>query len=172
MNGTLSQSSTIGSHESTNYQLVSGFWSWLTDLFTDPEADLSLSKSASVSQVGIGMVFGYTVTVENLGETDAENLLVEEDFPDGMVLQSISGTGWDCNSNTLSCTRSILTAGDSSTITLIVTAPNVEGDYSNTATVSSDLIGDDPGNNSDSCSVTVREMPAPDNFIYLPIILK
>ena len=142
------------------------------EVVVKPIADLVITKTASVSQVGFGIGFSYTLTIEYLGETDAANVVVVDSLPAGVVLQSISGTGWACDINSVSCSRDVLTAGSTSTITLIVTAPETEGSITNTATVSSDLTEDDPGNNSDNCSVTVMDIPALDNINYLPLILK
>jgi uncharacterized repeat protein (TIGR01451 family) len=153
LNGTLSQPSMIGDHQSGSYQLASGYWSLL---FEDPEADLSLTKTASAGPIYTGDSFTYTLEVENLGEDPAEQVVVTDDLPDDVTFISASGNGWDCNQNAgmVTCTRESLAVGTAADIVIEVTASNA-GTIQNTASVTSETLDNNGANNSDSADVTV-----------------
>lgn len=82
----------------------------------------------------------YTILVSNAGDgpSDAPVSLVDT-LPAGMTATDISGTGWDCDLPSLTCTRSdVLGIGASyDIITLLVdVAPNAGATLINTATAS------------------------------------
>lgn len=120
----------------------------------------------------MGSDITYTITVQNHGETEATGILVEDDLPDEVSFVSLIGEdGWDCDDITVSCTLVSLAGGASSSITLIVTAPETEGAVVNSVLVSSEMAGDDPSNNTSTCSVTVRDETTPEESNYIPVFL-
>ena len=85
---------------------------------------LSVS-STHIGNFNLGATGTYTLTVSNLGPGVTEGLVTLMDtLPSGLTLASMGGTGWTCNSATLSCTRSdALAAGASyAPVTLAVNA--------------------------------------------------
>ncbi|MFG2915469.1 hypothetical protein ACGF0D_21605 [Kitasatospora sp. NPDC048298] len=82
----------------------------------------------------------YTITVGNAGPgaTDGTTVTVTDTLPAGLRADSISGTGWTCDRDTLTCTRSdVLPAGSSyPPITLQVDVScKADDEVTNTATV-------------------------------------
>lgn len=60
-------------------------------------ADLSLSKTADVTYAVTGDVITYQIAITNLGNTDAENVMLRDDIPDGLTSPEYSadgGTSW------------------------------------------------------------------------------
>jgi uncharacterized repeat protein (TIGR01451 family) len=82
----------------------------------------------------------YTLTVSNVGNgATVGTVTVTDALPAGLTATAITGTGWACTLNTLTCTRSdVLNAsGSYAAITLTVTVSvNVAPNITNTATVS------------------------------------
>ncbi|RMH34417.1 MAG: DUF11 domain-containing protein, partial [Nitrospirae bacterium] len=58
----------------------------VTILAEAPQADLSITKTASVDPVIAGNPLTYTVTVSNAGPSDAQNVVVTETLPPGVTL--------------------------------------------------------------------------------------
>jgi len=158
LSGTLSQPSTIGSHETDNYKLSSGFWSWLVNLVTGPEADLSINKSASVGSVYTGQSVTYTLEVQNLGPDEAEDITVVDTLPAGAVFNSAAGTGWSCGEvgGEVQCTRTSMDAAASSTITITINAPGNASTMTNHVEISSSTEDSSLLNNSSNAIVEVR----------------
>ncbi len=78
----------------------------------------------------------YTVNVTNGGGPTSGTVTVTDNLPSGLSLISMSGTGWDCSSNT--CTRSdVLTNSSYPAITVMVNvAANAPAQVTNQVTVS------------------------------------
>jgi uncharacterized repeat protein (TIGR01451 family) len=90
-----------------------------------PNADLSVSISDGGAQVAAGGSVAYTVTVSNLGPSNAATLSLSYPLPAGTSFVSGIGTGWSCNSNasTATCTRAALDAGAQAPLTLTLGVP-------------------------------------------------
>src|SRR5207302_268915 len=116
-------------------------------------------KSDSPDPVIAGGTLTYTLTVSNAGPSTSSNVTVTDTLSPGVTFQSASGTGWSCSqaSGTVTCTRASLapTGSTSSTITILVTAPNEGGTITNTASVSSATPDPNPANNSATEQTTV-----------------
>ncbi len=102
--------------------------------------DLTITKT-HVGNFTPGQVGAtYTITVSNVGGgATVGTVTVVDTLPAGLTATAISGTGWACTLNILTCTRAdVLNAGASyPAITLTVNvAANVGGTVTNTATVS------------------------------------
>jgi uncharacterized repeat protein (TIGR01451 family) len=116
-----------------------GFIAEITGLNQGPPPALSLAKthSGNFAQVQNGAT--YTLTVSNAsgaGPTSG-TVTVEDTLPTGLSLVSMSGTNWNCSSN--SCTRSDALSGGSSYPAITVTvnvANNAPTQVINQASVS------------------------------------
>ena len=132
-----------------------------------PSADLSITKSHSGDLV-VDQNATYTLTVDNLGPSDADAPVVTDALPVGLTYVSAAGTGWTCSASpttgpgqTVTCTSaSALAATTTATpITLVVAvgAPAYPA-VTNTASVSSTTPDPVPGNNSASDPAVVTPL--------------
>ena len=87
-------------------------------------ADLSITKSASVSSVISGVPFNYILTVVNNGPGTATSVVVTDQLPAGLAINSVVPTAGGSCSNTaglIRCTWASLANGASATVTINVT---------------------------------------------------
>ncbi len=118
-----------------------------TDALT-PEADLSIAKVDAQDPVGLGGQIVYTVTVTNLGPSDAQGVQVTDTLPAGVTLVGTTGCAEDAGGVPV-CTLGPLGAGSSVAYTITVSAdPGTEGTVTNTATVNSATGDPNPGNDT------------------------
>ena len=112
-------------------------------------ADLSVVKTVSNSTPTFGSQVTFTVTVKNNGTANSINTRVSDILPNGYSYVSDNGGG---TYNSASGLWNIGTLNNSVTVSLQITA-TVTGNnnYTNTASVSSDL--NDPNTNDNSSSV-------------------
>jgi uncharacterized repeat protein (TIGR01451 family) len=100
--------------------------------------DLTIAKSHSGLFVQ-GQTGTYKIKVSNLGNVATSGTVtVSDTLPSGLRAQTLSGPGWTCNINAVSCTRSDPLAGSNSSypvITLVVLV-GTAGSVTNTASVS------------------------------------
>ncbi|HLJ90725.1 MAG TPA: hypothetical protein VKZ53_28220 [Candidatus Angelobacter sp.] len=134
----------------TNVATVSGGGEVNTanDTASDPTtiiavSDLAISKAHTGNFTPGQTGANYTITVSNVssGPTVGTVTVVDTlpNVPNTLVATAMSGTGWSCTLNTLTCTRSDVLAGGASypPITLTVNVPNgIQSNVTNTATVS------------------------------------
>jgi uncharacterized repeat protein (TIGR01451 family) len=122
------------------------------------EADLSLTKADSPDPVYAGETLTYTLSVSNIGPSEAANLTVTDILPAGVTFQSANGHDWTCAeaSGVVTCTRANLAVGTAPDITITVTAPSSTGDITNTAAVTADTQDPVSGNNIGSATTTVE----------------
>lgn len=131
--------------------------------FAEPGADLWLRKRDSADPVLPGAVFSYVVTVRNSGPDDAEGTVVTDTLPAELELLSVEVSQGTC-SDTI-CSLGPFPAFGRAAITLTVTAPAIEGVYTNTVHVGSNTLDQYLGNNEAYEAVRVR-LPR----VYLPTI--
>ena len=117
------------------------------------EADLSIIKFASATQVGPGNSLIFTLRVTNNGPRDATNVVVTDPVPAPQLdVLSASGSGWSCaTAQTVVCTLASLAAGATApdiTISTLVPNPVIPATVTNQATVSSDTTDSNTSNNS------------------------
>jgi len=119
-------------------------------------ADLALSMSPSQTSVNGGAAVAFTITVANNGPADANTVTLSDTFPSTPA--NVTASGWSCSQSAtvLTCTRPLLTANTSSTITINVTAPQQATTITNGASVTSTTPDSNHGNNSASSSVVVN----------------
>ncbi len=105
---------------------------------TAENSDMTIDKTAEPSPVLVNGILTYTLSVENLGPDEAENVSVTDTLPTGVSFQSASGTGWACSEagGVVTCTRDSLAVGAAPDITIVVAVPGSTGTLQNTATVS------------------------------------
>jgi uncharacterized repeat protein (TIGR01451 family) len=121
-------------------------------------ADLSLTKTGPAA-VTPGQTIAFTVTVTNLGPSDAAGVSVDDPTPPGLTFLSNAGA---CVT-AYPCSLSALAPGASHTITTTYSVPS---DYSganpivNTATAAAATSDPVAGNNAQSASVTVNAASA------------
>jgi hypothetical protein len=113
-----------------------------------PDLTIAKTHTGNFTQGQTGAT--YTITVTNNGSASASGAItVTDTLPSGLTATAISGIGWNCTLETLTCTRSDLLpeAASYPPITLTVNvASNAPASVTNTATVSGG--GDNsPGNN-------------------------
>ena len=93
----------------------------------------------------------YSVTVNNLGPVDAENVVLTDSLPPGVTLVSTSGCGEDPVS-VPTCRLGTLALGGSTTFTVTVNVDSaISGLITNRTSVSSDT--NDPNGGNDNVSL-------------------
>ncbi len=102
----------------------------------------------------------YDLNVANNGPSNATNVVVTDTLPAGVTYVSVtpSNGGWTCNNNasiSVTCNRATWAAGSTTTITVVVTAPNQPGTLTNNANIDSTTADPDPTNNDDSVDTNV-----------------
>ncbi len=120
--------------------------------------NLNITKTANVTEVGLGKPFTYTINVSNINTADAKNAKITDQLPSGVTITSITNPdNWICPATpitgTFDCTLATFAGGASSSITFNATAPtSTTGSITNRATISHDLDSDD---GSDTAIVNV-----------------
>ncbi len=120
-------------------------------------ADVSITKTVTGDDpVRAGEQTSFALDVHNDGPSDADGVSVTDTLPDEMTLVSISGSGWTCDRDTITCTRATLAAGASSRIDVVVRVDSATPDgteLANAADVTTTTAGNDTSD--DHASVTV-----------------
>jgi len=127
-------------------------------LMPNCDADLRLEKSSDQALVVAGQVLSYTLHVHNDGPSEAQNIVVVDDLPDGVTFKS--ATPSPSGTNPLMWSWSSIPDNGSRPIRLVVQVdPGASGTLTNTAVVSSSGTSDPvPGNNrAEAWTVVVRQ---------------
>lgn len=119
--------------------------------------DLAITKDAPAGTILVGDNLVYTLTVDNLGPLAADNVTVVDALP-AQVTYVSDDAGCGQSLGTVTCNLGTITSGGSDIVHLTVMA-NTAATFANTANVSGDVVDSNPGNNSDSATITV-EAPA------------
>ena len=122
------------------------------------KTDLKITKSDDSDPVYTEEMLKYTITVSNISDIAAENVIVKDTLPSGVIFQNAEGENWSCNEDDLVVTcsyDSLFQNGSSSTIVITVKAPQNEGEITNKAEVSTDTEESDLTNNSAGEKTTV-----------------
>jgi uncharacterized repeat protein (TIGR01451 family) len=125
------------------------------------KTDVSISKTADVEEVLVNGAVVWTVVVTNDSPAVAENVVVTDTLPAGLVLNEVeapAGTSYDDATNVW--TVGTLAKGASRTLTLRTTAPAVEGNVVNKVVVTTTTPEDDEENNEaqDDVDVVVADV--------------
>jgi uncharacterized repeat protein (TIGR01451 family) len=131
-------------------------------------ADLAVSKSGVPASLIAGAPVTWTITVSNIGASDAANTTLADVLDPQTTFVSLgqSGPAFNCTTpavganGTVNCSIATLTAGATTTFTLVVnTKISAAGTLSNTATVATTTPEATTANNSATGSVTVSPSP-------------
>jgi uncharacterized repeat protein (TIGR01451 family) len=118
-------------------------------------ADLSVTKTASLSSADVGGQITYTIKAGNAGPSDASATTVTDTLPSQVGFVSATSTAGSCaGTSTVTCSLGTLANGASATITIVVNA-NAAGTATNTAKVASSLPDSNPANNTASTTTTI-----------------
>ncbi len=124
---------------------------------TGTSADLAIAK-VHTGDMTAGTSDSYTLTVTNLGPSDAQNVVVTDTLPAGLTATGAAGPGWTCTvtgGDQVECTRATLASGATRTVTIDVDIdPGVTGEVVNTARVTSDTFDPVPANNESTDTTT------------------
>jgi uncharacterized repeat protein (TIGR01451 family) len=127
---------------------------------TGPDPDITIGKVDTVDPVNAGQAVGYVVTVTNNDDTLAVGITVTDTLTS--PFQAVSAPGWSCvtpavgSPGLLTCSLASLPGGDSAQFTVSVTAPNIIGTITNSATVTGDNDANALNNASPIVSTAVR----------------
>ena len=128
---------------------------------TDPQqADLFLAKSVDVATPNVGDTVTFTIEVDNLGQTAAQNVTVRDTLPSGLQFVAASAGGtFDSATQTVTWSLGTVTFPGQTFLTVQarVLAPSGGGPatpLTNEAVVTSTTPDPDPDNNRGSSTVT------------------
>jgi uncharacterized repeat protein (TIGR01451 family) len=123
-------------------------------------ADLAISKTAYPDPVIAGELLTYTLVITNYGPSTAYNVIVEDNLPAEVSIDSISTTKGSCQAGVpgnadlpTTCALGNMAAGDTEMIIIVVlVSPTSNGLIQNDAQVYSD--SDDPDNSNNFASTS------------------
>jgi uncharacterized repeat protein (TIGR01451 family) len=123
-------------------------------------ADLSLVKSASSGSAKPGGPLTYTLTVSDLGPSNATGITIVDTLPAGFVYGSASGdTSATLTGNTLTLNVGNLNTGATTVVTVTGTvASTASGSITNTATVSGAQADPNLTNNTSSVTTLIAQV--------------
>ena len=123
-----------------------------------PAADLALSQNANPSTVQVSNNVTFTIVLTNRGPSDAADVVITDPLPASFSFVSAQSTQGVVSqgSGTVNCSIASFANGASATLTIVATAPGVDGIFQNTASVTATTADLNP-NNSASASVTVTQ---------------
>lgn len=127
---------------------------------SEPQADLSISKSADPTSVLVGEDITWTITVENAGPDAATNVVVTDVPPDDITAGAITPSQGSCgvDASGITCDLGTIESGGSATIDIVTTA-NAAGTLVNSADVESDVADPNGENNSTTAEATAEDPP-------------
>jgi uncharacterized repeat protein (TIGR01451 family) len=142
-----------------------------TDTQVTTEADLAIAKTDDPNPVIAGTPLTYTLVITNDGPSDDADVTVTDALPATVTFDSYDASQGIFDDATGRWSVGYLTAGESATLTLLVTVdPGTTGTFLNSASVSGNATDPQPGNNSASTNTQVTtEGNRP---LYLPLVLR
>lgn len=119
-------------------------------------SDLSIFKSANPDPATVGEVLTYTVSVSNAGPDEAPDVAMTDMLSADVSFQSVVASQGSCqhSAGTVTCDFGALASGASATANIDV-IPQVGGDLSNTAAVSSGSNDPNPDDNTVTITTSV-----------------
>ena len=120
------------------------------------QADLAITKTGDPNPVTAGNQITYTLTITNLGPSDASGVRITDTLPAGVSFVSGSAGCTETTPGTVTCDIGDLAAGDTATVEIIVTLdPEVAGTLTNTAEATANEPDPDPSNNVDTEEIEI-----------------
>ena len=120
-----------------------------------PIADLSVTKTDLADPVFIESAINYSINVVNIGPSQAQNVVLNDDLPNGVVFVSAVPSQGSCTpGDPIICNLGNLGLDASAQIAIQVT-PMQAGNLSNTVSVTSNAFDPNTGDNTDTESTTV-----------------
>ena len=111
----------------------------LDDDVNSPGADLSLTKTGSVSTANVGESIVYTLTVTNHGPLVATGVTVTDTLPIGLSFQSATSSQGYCGGTSIvTCSLGTVNNGGNATVTIVAKLDQA-GSIQNTASVKSSV---------------------------------
>ena len=126
-------------------------------------ADLAITKVSNATNVIVNELVEYKITATNLGVSDAFNVVITDQLPDGLELVHATGEP-EVNGTLLTWRLARLDVGETYEITLVarVVRDAIVGEVIvNTVTISSETEDIDLSNNSDSAEILVDPLLVP-----------
>jgi len=128
-----------------------------------PSPDLTITKTDGVDTADPGDTLTYTIDFVNLGDGEAENVMITDTLPDYVTFVSASDGGTEAG-GVVTWNLGTLPAGASGSVTLTVEIDDLfpaAGVYDllNHVSISTTTPGDDPSNNTDTDLTKVTAMP-------------
>ena len=131
--------SVLGNQTITVTDTRSSGFTGTTTINVNTVPDLALTMHHA-GNFGLGQTGAYTITALNGGGGPTSGTVtVVDTLPSGLTAAAMSGTGWSCNANTVTCTRgdALAAGGSYPPITLTVNvAAFASSTVTNTATIS------------------------------------
>jgi uncharacterized repeat protein (TIGR01451 family)/gliding motility-associated-like protein len=123
-----------------------------------PIANVSVSKTVSDTNPSVGSAIIFTITAGNAGPSTATNVIVNDALPSGYTFVSASASAGTAY-NTATGQWAVGNLGNGAKAILNVTATvNADGDYTNTATITSNENDPDNSDNTASASTVPRSV--------------
>jgi uncharacterized repeat protein (TIGR01451 family) len=120
-------------------------------------ADLSIQKTDSPDPLHVGQQLTYTLLVTNRGPSGASNVTITDPLPGSVTLVSATTSQGGCSgTTTVTCTLGGIAAGDSATVSLVVTVgPAAVPSITNVASVAATETDPNPSDNTSTATTTV-----------------
>ncbi len=125
-----------------------------TEVRSDVEADLAITKTVFPNSAVIGQIVTYTLSITNNGPNTAEDTVVQDILPPTLIYVS-NDSGCEHLNGTVICNLGNLTSGTNQVVQMAVIPTQAE-DVNNTATVSSLAVDPIPDNNLSSTTLYVN----------------
>ncbi|MCP4594411.1 MAG: DUF11 domain-containing protein, partial [bacterium] len=153
--GTIGMITNQASVTSSTFELSPGDESTFQKTTVTSAADLAITKMDSSDPLAAGADLTWTVTVNNAGPSDAQQVVVTDTLPAGVTFVSTSACAEDPN-GVPTCTLGTIPAGSSKQYAIAVTVDlDTVGLITNQASVTSDTPEANPGNESTSVETTI-----------------
>jgi uncharacterized repeat protein (TIGR01451 family) len=125
--------------------------------------DIELAKSDSSDPVSTGANFTYTITATNHGPDDATTVTISDTLPPGVTFQSATTSNGSTSesSGTVMWYLGALAVNQTVSLDILVTAPVVPGEITNSATAYAHEFDINNNNDTGSETTTVEE-PQPE----------
>ena len=130
---------------------------------TDPqEADLVVSKTVDNPRPNVGDTVTFTITLDNLGPSTSQNVVVNDLLPAGLLFVSSTASTGSYVSNTGVWTVGNVAAGVTNTLTIVATVKTPASGQpalpqKNTATATSTTTDPNPNQNTGESTVTPKQ---------------